>query len=71
MQINMVKFGSGVPAIFKGSPIKVPPVSGKLRIMGGNIQKSSGGTKKVVQHANQKLEKFATSPKGSGVNIKA
>ncbi len=71
MQINMVKFGTGVPAIFNGSPIKVPPVSGKLQMMGGNIEKSGGSTKKIVANGNQKLERFATSPKGSGVNVKA
>lgn len=70
MQINMVKFGTGVPAIFNGSAIKVPPVSGKLAMMGGNISKSSSSTRQVVAQGNQKLEKFATSPKGSGVNIK-
>lgn len=71
MQINMTKMGSGVPAIFNGSPIKVPPVSGKLAMMGGNIEKSGGSTKQIVTQANQKLERFATTPKGSGVNIKA
>ncbi len=71
MQINMVKFGTGVPAIFNGSPIKVPPVSGKLQMMGGNIAKSGGATQKVVAKGNQRLEKFATTPKGGGVNIKA
>ncbi len=71
MQINMSKMGSGVPAIFDGSPIKVPPVSGKLAMMGGNIEKSGSSTKKVVAQGNQKLERFATSPKGGGVNVKA
>ena len=65
MQINIPKFGTGVPAIFNGNPIKVPPASGKLQMAGGNIAKSGTNTRKIVEHSNQSLERFAKSPKGS------
>lgn len=70
MQINVPKFGTGVPAIFNGNPIKVPPASGKLRMAGGNITQAGGEIRKNVQQGNQALEKFAKSPKGS-IKIKA
>ena len=70
MQINLMKFGTGIRPLSSGNPMNVPPASGKLKMMAGNIEKAGTSIKKTVEQANQKVKKFAASSNNS-VNIKA
>ena len=50
MQVQLPSFGGGIPSVFNGSPVRIPPVSGKLSMAGANI---TANTREVQQNIAQ------------------
>ena len=69
MLINLPRFGTGIPPIFQGSPMNVPPVSGRLRMAAGNILSNRNTVRQLVARSNAKAMQDAR--KNTSINIKA
>lgn len=69
MLINLPRFGTGIPPIFQGSPMNVPPVAGRMRLAAGNILASRNTVQRLVARSNAKAMQDAR--KNTSINIKA
>lgn len=54
MIVNLPRFGSGLRPVFEGSPLRVSPVAGRLRMAGNNITANSNTVKRKVATSNAK-----------------
>lgn len=69
MIINLPRFGTGIPPIFQGSPMNVPPVAGRLKMAARNIMQNRSSIQRLVARGNSKALRDAR--KNTSINLKA
>ena len=70
MIINLPRFGTGIAPIFRGSPMNVPPVAGRLRMAAGNILANRNTVQRMVARGNAKAIQDAKKTSNL-INLKA
>jgi hypothetical protein len=54
MIVQLPRFGTGVRSVFQGSPMSVPPVAGRLKMISRNLIAARNTTRRIVNASNQK-----------------
>ena len=68
--VSLPRFGTGLRPVFEGSPLRVSPVAGRLRMAGNNIAANSRIVKRGVAASNAKAVRDAKRS-ASSINVKA
>ncbi len=68
--VSLPRFGTGLRPIFEGSPLRVSPVAGRLRMAGNNITQNSATVKRNIAASNAQAMRNARQ-NTSFINVKA